>query len=238
MTIEKKKLPFGRIIAGLSVVVVMAAILASPLRDYFRPSRFFETLTSIRESVQSIWYAPIAFIGVLIVGSVCFIPVSLFILAGAFFWGWLEGGVYSLLGTVISAAISFELSRYVFGDLARRVFEKRLAWLHKVFDQAGIRSVMLLRLVPGIPFPVFNFGAGLTSLKSRDYLIGSSIGLSIPVFIITFSTDAILAGTLSRGDLGWRIAVAAVLLAFLVIGVPILIRRMRPVQLPPDPDVD
>ncbi|MDX1582610.1 MAG: VTT domain-containing protein [Thermoanaerobaculia bacterium] len=235
---QKKASLEGRIFAGLVVIAVMIAILASPLREYFRPSRFFETLGMLRETVQSIWYAPLAFIGILVIGSTCFIPVTLFILAGAFFWGWIEGGFYSLVGAAIAAAISFELSRYVFGDLAAKLFRKHLKWFHEMLDNAGIRSVMLLRLVPGIPFPMFNFGAGLTSLRSRDYMIGSSIGLAVPVFIVSFSTDAVLAGTLSRGDLGWRIVVAALLLAFLVIGVPLLVKRFRPEALPNDADVD
>lgn len=220
-----------RLAAGLVVVAIAVLVLSSPLREYLRPSRFIETITTLRETVQAVWYAPLAFIGVLVIGSTCFVPVTLFVVAGAFFWGWVEGGVYSLIGAVIAAGLSFELSRYVFGDLARKLFERRLAWLHRVFDRAGIRSIMFLRLVPGIPFPVFNFGAGLTSLRSKDYLIGSSIGLSIPIFIITFSADAFLSGTLTRGDLGWRIGIAALLLAVLVIGVPLALKRFRPPEL-------
>ncbi len=85
---------------------------------------------------------------------------------------------------------------------------------------------MLLRLVPGIPFPVFNFGAGLTSLRSRDYMIGSSIGLMIPTFIIAFSADAIFSGTLDRGAIAQRLVIASVLLAILVIAPPLIARRM------------
>ena len=223
----RRKRWFVRI--GLLLVAIVGAvvIMSSPMSELRDPAQLRETLTEVRASAQSVWYAPFLFMLSYVVGATFFIPATLFILAAAFLWGWLVGGVYSLVAAIVCAGISFELSRYVFGAFAQKLFSERLPWLHRMFDGAGVRSVMLLRLVPGIPFPVFNLGAGLTSLRSRDYMIGSSIGLTIPTFIIAFSADAIFAGTLDRGAMAWRLALAAVLLAILVVAPPLIARRMR-----------
>lgn len=207
----------------------------SPVSELRDPAQLRETLTDVRTTAQSLWYAPLLFILSYIIGATFFIPATLFILAAAFLWGWLAGGFYALVAAIACAGLSFELSRYVFGSLAEKLFSERLPWLHRMFDGAGVRSVMLLRLVPGIPFPVFNFGAGLTSLRSRDYMIGSSLGLTIPTFIIAFSADAIFAGTLDRGAMAWRLALAAALLAILVVVPPLIAKRMRARSLLIDP---
>lgn len=215
----------ARIVVVLIGLALGAIVLSSPLREALHPETLLETLIGLRDSTRTTWYAPLAFIAAFVFGAM-FIPTTVFVLTAAFFWGWFLGGVYALIGAVICAILSFELSRYVFGDLTARLFSEKLPKLHRVLDHAGIRSVMLLRLVPGIPFPVFNFGAGLTSLRSRDYLIGSTVGLTIPIFIIAFSADAIFAGTLGRGEVAGRLSIAAVLLAILIIVPHLMMKRM------------
>jgi uncharacterized membrane protein YdjX (TVP38/TMEM64 family) len=214
---------------AIVVLGIIAGIVVwkSPLRDMMEVEKLRATLTGLRLSAQSSWYAPLIFITAYVVGGAMFIPATLFILTAAFLWGWVLGGFYALVGAVLCAVLSFELSRYVFGDLAEKLFSEKLPWLHRMFDGAGVRSVMLMRLVPGIPFPVFNVGAGLTTLRSRDYMIGSSVGLMIPTFVIAFSADAIFSGTLDRGAMAGRLLIAAVLLAILVLVPPLLAKRMR-----------
>lgn len=214
----------GFVVAGAALVGV---VMLSPLREMTDLESLRETLTTLRSEARDTWYAPLVFIAAYVIGAMCFIPATAFILTAAFFWGWLVGGFYAVIGAVVCAALSFELSRYVFGRLAERLFAERLPRLHKLFDHAGVRTVLFMRLVPGIPFPVFNFGAGLTALRSRDYIIGSAIGLTIPTFIVAFSADAIFAGTLERGQVAGRLVIAAVLMALLVLVPPIIGRRMR-----------
>lgn len=217
----------GRIVLILVAITGAVVVMKSPLRELMEPAALRETLTGLRQTAQAHWYGPLLFMLSYIVGATFFVPATLFILAAAFLWGWMIGGLYALAAAIICAGLSFELSRYVFGRLAERLFAERLPWLHRMFDGAGIRSVMLLRLVPGIPFPVFNFGAGLTSLRSRDYMIGSTIGLTLPTFVIAFSADAIFSGTLDRGAVAGRLGIAAVLLAVLVIVPPLIAKRMH-----------
>ncbi|MBW3671378.1 MAG: VTT domain-containing protein [Acidobacteria bacterium] len=217
----------ARIAVVFLAIVAAIVVMKSPVRELMEPAELRAVLTDLRASAQASWYAPLLFIGAYVVGGTVFVPATLFILTAAFLWGWLVGGFYALVGAVLCAVLSFEMSRYVFGRLAERLFRERLPWLHRQFDGAGIRSVLLMRLVPGIPFPVFNIGAGLTALRSRDYFVGSLIGLTIPTFIIAFSADALFSGTLDRGVMAGRLAVAAALLALLILVPPMIAKRMR-----------
>jgi uncharacterized membrane protein YdjX (TVP38/TMEM64 family) len=156
-----------------------------------------------------------------------FLPATAFTLSAALFWGWKLGGTYAMIGAVLCSAFSFELSRYVIGDVASRILRRRIPRLHRLLDHAGARTVLILRLVPGIPFPAFNYGAGLTSLRSRDYLLGSFLGIAVPIYIISYSADAIFAGTLNRADVAGRLVIAAVLMGSLVVVSSMLMRRVR-----------
>lgn len=206
---------------------VLLLLLQSPLRQSFEPEVLGRSLLEVRETVQAVWYAPILFIAAFAVGGMLFLPATAFTLSAALFWGWKLGGTYAVIGALLCSALSFELSRYVLGDVASRILRKRIPRLHRLLDHAGARTVLILRLVPGIPFPAFNYGAGLTSLRSRDYLLGSLLGIAVPVYVISYSADAIFAGTLNRADVAGRLVIAALLMGGLVTVSSLLMRRVR-----------
>jgi uncharacterized membrane protein YdjX (TVP38/TMEM64 family) len=207
--------------------VALLLLLQSPLREKFDPEVLARSLLEVRETVQATWYAPLLFIAAFAVGGMLFLPATAFTLSAALFWGWKLGGTYAMIGAILCSAFSFELSRYVLGDIASRILRKRIPRLHRLLDHAGARTVLILRLVPGIPFPAFNYGAGLTSLRSRDYLLGSFLGIAVPIYIISYSADAIFAGTLNRADVAGRLVIAALLMGSLVTVSSLLMRRVR-----------
>jgi uncharacterized membrane protein YdjX (TVP38/TMEM64 family) len=207
--------------------VVLVLLLQSPVRERFEPQVLAQSLVEARETVQATWWAPLLFIAAFAAGGMLFLPATAFTLSAALFWGWKLGGTYAVIGAVLCAAFSFELSRYVIGDVASRILRRRIPRLHRLLDHAGARTVLILRLVPGIPFPAFNYGAGLTSLRSRDYLLGSFLGIAVPIYIISYSADAIFAGTLNRADVAGRLVIAAVLMGSLVAVSSLLMRRVR-----------
>jgi uncharacterized membrane protein YdjX (TVP38/TMEM64 family) len=208
-------------------LVALVLLLQSPVRERFEPELLAQSLLEVRETVQATWYAPLLFIAAFALGGMVFLPATAFTLSAALFWGWKLGGTYAVIGALLCSAFSFELSRYVLGDVASRILRKRIPRLHRLLDHAGARTVLILRLVPGIPFPAFNYGAGLTSLRSRDYLLGSLLGIAVPIYVISYSADAIFAGTLNRADVAGRLVIAALLMGSLVTVSTLLMRRVR-----------
>ncbi len=115
-----------------------------------------------------------------IVATVLLFPGTPFTLGAGFLYGTVLGSAIVSIASTAAASIAFLLARYVAGDwLARR--PKKYAVLRSL-DQSiadhGFKMVLLMRLQPVfIPFAYLNMGLGLTSVRLRDYVAGSWLGM-------------------------------------------------------------
>jgi len=143
-----------------------------------------------------IW-APIVFITIYALrGAVLVIPVGVMSLAGGLAFGKWLGTVYILVGATMGASLSFVIARY-FG----RKFIESFSWLHKgrikAFDDGieknGFRMMLFMRLIPLFQYDAVNFGAGLSKIKFRDYVLASFIGMAPGGFI-----NAVLGSSLEN----------------------------------------
>jgi uncharacterized membrane protein YdjX (TVP38/TMEM64 family) len=174
-------------------------------------------------------WGPIAFIAGYIVAAVCFVPVSLLTLAAGAIFGLALGLTYVMVGAVISACLSFLISRY----LARGAIERRLLGsprfraIDKAVGEQGLRVVFLLRLSPVFPFFLMNYALGLTRVRFIDYAIGLIGMVPATAFYVYYGTvagdlAAVLGGAAPRTGTGLRLAlltlgaVATVAVSFLI----------------------
>lgn len=124
---------------------------------------------------SGIW-APIIFIELYVVATVLILPSTALNLAGgAIFGPWL-GILWTSIGAIIAAIVSFAFTRTV----GRELVAKRLAGRWQAMDvevsRGGIFYMFAIRLVPIMPYGLVNFAAGLTSVSFKDYVLGTTIG--------------------------------------------------------------
>jgi uncharacterized membrane protein YdjX (TVP38/TMEM64 family) len=93
--------------------------------------------------------------------------------------GLLVGSISVLIGAYIGAMVAFLLARYAFRSTVD-AWASRYKWVG-AFDSAltekGLSITLLLRFSPLIPFSVFNYIMGVTGLSTREYIIGTVIGI-------------------------------------------------------------
>jgi uncharacterized membrane protein YdjX (TVP38/TMEM64 family) len=94
--------------------------------------------------------------------------------AGAAF-GPVSGATTSLVAMTMTACAQFLLARHVAGERVRDRLGHRLVWVNQLLERRGTIAVAGARLLPS-PFSEFNMAAGLTSLRLRDFTIGTVIG--------------------------------------------------------------
>jgi uncharacterized membrane protein YdjX (TVP38/TMEM64 family) len=71
----------------------------------------------------------------------------------------------------------------------------KLSKYEEAIQQNGFLTVLFLRFVPLFPFNGLNFALGLTSIKARDYILGTLLGIIPGTFAYVFFGDSL--GTLS-----------------------------------------
>ncbi len=123
------------------------------------------------------------FILLTLVGHIVLAPPLLFIGSGALAFGSRMGALYSLAGITIGAGVALLLGRSLLKDFASRIKPGLLKKVDAWAECNGLALVIGLKLALFANPPV-NYAAGLTSIRLRDYLVGSFLGLIPGVFII------------------------------------------------------
>jgi uncharacterized membrane protein YdjX (TVP38/TMEM64 family) len=128
------------------------------------------------------------FVALFAVGVLLHVPGMVFVAAGMLVYGKLLGFFACLAGAIVAVCASFVMVRAVggnaLGSIRRPFLRKMLARL----DQNPLRWLILLRAVLFIS-PPLNYALALSSVRFRDYAVGSAIGLVPTMALVTFLFD-------------------------------------------------
>lgn len=121
-------------------------------------------------------YAPIIYLVLYTIATLLILPSTpLNLMGGAIFGIW-WGSLWTTLAAIIAAIIAFAFSRTVGKEYMRQKLGKRWQAVDAEISQGGLFYMFAIRLLPIIPYGIVNFSAGLTSLKFRDYFLGTLLG--------------------------------------------------------------
>ena len=96
--------------------------------------------------------------------------------AGALFGAPL-GTAAAVAGTVLGAGLSFGLGRLLGQDALRPLLRGRwLAAGDRQLSRHGFRSMLVVRLLPGVPFAVSNYGAAVSRMSWVAFLAATALG--------------------------------------------------------------
>ncbi|MEU0396240.1 TVP38/TMEM64 family protein [Streptomyces sp. NPDC006208] len=112
--------------------------------------------------------------------TAAFVPRPLLNLAAGALFGSQAGLVAALAGTVLGAGIAFTLGRVLGQEALRPLLRGR--WLKAADGQLsrhGFRSMLAVRLFPGIPFAAANYCAAVSRMGYLPFLLATAIG-SVP----------------------------------------------------------
>lgn len=215
-----------RIVVAVLLGVAVLAIYLSPAREHL-------TRDNVRLFVghlRGVWYGPAIFMGAFMLACVLALPASVFVLAAGFIWGWFLGGVYSVVGGLLGAVASFYLGRFV-GEGMLQKFGRVGRAVARQVDHATFRSLLAMRFIPGIPFAVLNYGAGVAGVRIRDFVPSTLVGVIPPMFVFAYCADALFNGSMTEGDAAIRLGIVLGLMLALTL-LPVLMKRMTKREAP------
>ncbi|MEU1334798.1 TVP38/TMEM64 family protein [Streptomyces sp. NPDC005865] len=112
--------------------------------------------------------------------TAAFVPRPLLNLGAGALFGSQAGLVAAIAGTVLGAGIAFGLGRMLGQDALRPLLRGR--WLKAADGQLsrhGFRSMLAVRLFPGVPFAAANYCAAVSRMGWLPFLVATGLG-SIP----------------------------------------------------------
>jgi uncharacterized membrane protein YdjX (TVP38/TMEM64 family) len=114
-----------------------------------------------------------------IAGTALFFPGLPLTLGAGFLYGALIGTLVVSPASVAGATLAFLIARYLARDWVTRRIKKypQAAAMDRAIEKNGFKAVVLLRLQPVLPFNILNYALGLTSIRLRDYMLASWIGM-------------------------------------------------------------
>lgn len=131
----------------------------------------------ITERLPEPWAEPV-FLAVFAVSTLAFVPKPLLNLAAGALFGLPEGLLLAVLGSTLGAGLAFGTGRVLGRDALRPLLRGR-AWraLDRGLTDRGFRAVLMLRLFPGMPFAVANYGAAISGVRLRTFLAATAVGV-------------------------------------------------------------
>lgn len=128
------------------------------------------------------------YVGVFAAGLFLHIPGMIFVAAGVLAYGKAAGFPAALFASVGSVCFSFGAVRVMAGKPLVRIERPFVRRMLGRLDSSPIKTVVALRLVLWLA-PGLNYALALSSLRFRDYLLGSFLGLIVPVGAATLLFD-------------------------------------------------
>lgn len=160
----------------LAVILVVILLLITPLFEWLNLDEMVARLQVMR---QNPW-TPYIYISLLIIFSLLAIPtLILTVLAGPLFGFW-EGLLLATVGLNIGCNLTFVIARILGG---RKIMRRLIPRGHKAeqiasqINRDGFRILVYLRFILVIPYNIINYISGMTTVRYRDYALGSFIGM-------------------------------------------------------------
>ncbi|MBX7194184.1 MAG: VTT domain-containing protein [Sandaracinaceae bacterium] len=174
----------------VGLVVLMAILFAighvTGLTHYLTR----EHLRALMEGLGA--WGVLLFIVLFAVGEFLHVPGIVFVLAALLAYGRIGGAFAAYAGALASVSFSFLLVRRVGGQALAHVKRARIAKILEHLDRHPIPTIAVLRTFLFL-LPAVNYALAMTRVRFRDYLVGSAIGLVVPMIVVAIAFEWALA---------------------------------------------
>ncbi len=181
-------------------------------------------LTSVPRDADELRAAldsPVVYVAAAAALTAGFFPFPVVAAAGGLVFGVAAGTALAALGETIGAAAALLIARFAARDAAERLLAGRVRRLVDEVAARGFASVLLVRVLPGVPRHPANYAFGLTPVGVAPFVAATAVGTRPSAF-----ADAALGGSLGALDSPESIAAIALLAAMAGLGL-VLARRAR-----------
>ncbi len=182
----------NRLSTGVRLVLVILLFTGLIIAGKFTGIGDYFSEENVRQTIEAAGYwGYVLYFVFFAVGIFIHVPGLIFVAAGVFAYGKVIGLILGLLGGNISVWISFFIVRKIGGKAFTEIDKPWVKRLLEKLDERPIRTVIILRLIFFMA-PALNYMLALTSVRFRNFLVGSFFGLLIPITTFVLFIDWIM----------------------------------------------
>lgn len=127
--------------------------------------------------------APAIYIAMFIIVPLTLFPDAVLAVAGGMIFGLGLGTFYTIIGAVCGGTLSFFISRIFGRGLVEKLIKGKGECFENGIEKRGFLFILMLRLIPLVPFDVISYGAGLSKIRYKDFILATSIGIIPGVWV-------------------------------------------------------
>jgi uncharacterized membrane protein YdjX (TVP38/TMEM64 family) len=177
---------YGRLLAvGAFLAVLLLGFRLSGLGEHFE-------LATLQQSIAGHPLGGVLFFVVLFsLGNLLLIPGWVFLASAVYAFGAPLGGLATYAAASVSCVVTFFVIRLLGGDALRRLKSPLALRIFRQLDAAPLRSVVALRMLFQT-LPALNGALALSGIRFRHYLLGTLLGLPLPIAIYVLFFDQLV----------------------------------------------
>jgi uncharacterized membrane protein YdjX (TVP38/TMEM64 family) len=174
-------------------LVVLAGVAALVISQGWHKYLTLESIAENRDVLkgyinENALLTLLAYMGIYIVVIALSLPGGVFLtLTGGFLFGWLIGGMATVVAATIGATIIFLIAKTSFGEPLAERAGPRLDKLRAGFQDNALNYLLFLRLVPLFPFWLINLAPALLGVGLGTYVIGTFFGIIPGTFAFAYA---------------------------------------------------
>lgn len=197
--------PWVKLILGVCLLSGLFLLVRSLNIDFSQitPEKFKETINGF-----GIW-GPVIYIVFYIARPLILFPAALLSASAGVIWG-VKGFIYLQIAANLSAVGEFLVARYIARESVEKLLKGKLGNIDQAIEKRGFITVLLIRLIPNLPWDFQNLGLGLTKVKFRDYFWATLIGIMPGSFALVYFGSSFISVLTNPKNI-WKVGVAILL---------------------------
>jgi uncharacterized membrane protein YdjX (TVP38/TMEM64 family) len=200
---------------------VALVLIGFALGAYFTRKGFHLTPESFKAFVLSLGIlGPIIYVGIFIIRPLFLIPSIALFIGGGLAFGPVLGPAYASFGAALGGTVGFWFSRKMGHDYVMKKLKLGAGMIDNT--KFSFSVVLVLSLLPIMPVTVINYGAGLSTMKFKNYILAHILGITPRAFAYGFFGSTLL----EIGSAKFR----AALLILIIMGIITAYFRLRSKQ--------
>lgn len=168
------------------ISMVLIAIVIGLVIYFCKSCGIFENCTpqGMKDYIGSFgMLAPVIYIAMFTIVPLTLFPDAVLAVAGGMIFGLTLGTFYTIIGAVCGGTLSFFISRVFGRGLVEKLIKGKGEWFEAGIEKRGFLFILMLRLIPLVPFDVISYGAGLSKIRYKDFVLATSIGIIPGVWV-------------------------------------------------------